>query len=199
MHRQEHRRPLLPTLTQTIVIGPADHRRAIECLSVMPARLIAPLQATEPATLTLSLMHFYSHTPLQTESLCLLTHDVIKQMLCRLFAIACMCAHKHTDSRSLTISLTLLNRAQTAFSVHITCMLYMEYLIHSIQVTIYTSARVLCSCVCHLFLSLLPHITQHDDTVTNPPLVLCRRVQLTTSQRRLEDTGESRPLRKQRF
>jgi len=132
-------------------------RRVRKASSSVRIEFGASLQATEPATLTLPLMHFYSHTPLQTESLCLLTHDVIKQMLCRLFAIACMCAHKHTDSRSLTISLTLLNRAQTAFSVHITCMLYMEYLIHSIQVTMYTSARVLCSCVTR-FLSLPLHI-----------------------------------------
>jgi hypothetical protein len=71
-----------------------------------------------------------------------------------------VCSKTQTHSHSLTVS-----HCWTALSLYMTCM------IHSIQVTIYTSARVLCSCVTH-FLSLPPHITHCYDTATNPPLVL---------------------------
>ncbi len=80
--------------------------------------------------------------------------------------------HAVLDTFSLThywqgaiVPVDVIQQGLTALSLHITCM------IHSIQVTIYTSARVLCSGVTR-FLSLPPHITQCYDTATNPPLVL---------------------------
>ena len=71
-----------------------------------------------------------------------------------------VCSKTQTHTDSLTVS-----HCWTALSLHITCM------IHSIQVTICTSARILCSCVTR-FLSLSLHIKQCYETTTNPPLVL---------------------------
>ena len=46
---------------------------------------------------------------------------------------------------------------------------------------------------------LMLHITQYYDTITNPPLVLSRRVQITTSQRRFEVTVSLDHYKNQRF
>jgi len=69
--------------------------------------LTAPSQATEPDTLTLPLIHFYPHTPLQNEAM--VPVDATQQRLCHLFALACMCAHKHTNTHSLSHSLSVEN------------------------------------------------------------------------------------------
>jgi hypothetical protein len=99
---------------------------------------------------------------------------------CVICSLLLACVHTNTQANTHSLSHT---HCWTAISLRITCM------IHSIQVTIYPSARVLYSGVTR-FLSLPPHITQCYDTVTNRPLVLWRRVQLTTSQSRFEGTGE---------
>jgi hypothetical protein len=187
MHRQEHRREPLQFRFRFSwvkhVIGPADYRGALECLSLMTASPYSTLASHRVCHTQAALYTFLpSHT---TTKWAIVPVDVKQQQrLYHFFAFACICTQTHR----LTLSLSL-SHCWTALSLHITCM------IHSIQVTIYRSARVLCSCVTR-FLSLPPHVTQFYETVINPPLVLWRRVQLTTSQRRFEDTGESRPLRK---